>query len=244
MLLQILKHFLCRVLVVEDKVKLNTVLHRLYKLSPKIDIALSLLCCIFVLVIKANSFMLLKQLVNNFCKFHVITFDSPFKRTDLHLPVIESNVKLTIHPRRKEYLDILSLKVLTTKNFPYVDSLLFSPYDILTYPAAADPITISSAAVAWGFGDWVEIVPADTITYDFGIMGVLVYNTDNDHALIEIGTGAYGAEVTEIQIPSFGNTYTPVQIIMLAPGREVAANSRVSARAADPSAVSGIIRLK
>lgn len=69
-----------------------------------------------------------------------------------------------------------------------------------------DGATPASAASAWGFGSWAEVLP-NGWPYDIAIYG-LTFEVTNVPALdttieelFEIGTGAPGAEVTKVQVP-------------------------------------------
>jgi len=133
-----------------------------------------------------------------------------------------------------------------------VDEVPYQTREINTYPAGAAGATPSSAASGWGFGSWVEVVPASTITNDFVIVGVNLMQAEINgptmEALLEIGTGAAASEVTKIQMPwaikressasagrswmiSTGNALSGGVI-----GHKVPANTRVAARIADSSA--------
>jgi len=103
--------------------------------------------------------------------------------------------------------------------------------------------TVLSGAAAWGFGSWTTIVPANTITVDFTLLSIICFidplaATDVRHeGLLEIGIGAFGSEVTIIQVPFdyFIDTaagHCMEQVIEIYP-RKIPANSRVAVRIAD-----------
>ena len=76
----------------------------------------------------------------------------------------------------------------------------------LSFPAAAAGLTPITGATAWVFGSWV--VATTGLGYDIDIIGFTLQVTPASPALdttfeavAEIGTGADGSEVTQIQIP-------------------------------------------
>ncbi len=82
----------------------------------------------------------------------------------------------------------------------------------LSLTGAATGLAPASAASAWGYGSYVEIVSAASNTTGKSIIGLSFQVTnvpalDTTHELIfDIGTGAGGAEVTKLQVPySFRN---------------------------------------
>lgn len=77
----------------------------------------------------------------------------------------------------------------------------------LSIPTAAAGLTPASAASAWGYGTWVEVVSAASNTtskyisgFSFQITNVPALDTSTEQ-LFEIGTGASSAEVTKVQVP-------------------------------------------
>lgn len=77
--------------------------------------------------------------------------------------------------------------------------------DLLSLPAAAVGLTPASAASAWGFGSWVVLsasLPSNIYILGFEFMLTDQGSLDQtDEQFFEIGTGAGGAETTQIQIP-------------------------------------------
>lgn len=115
----------------------------------------------------------------------------------------------------------------------------------LSYPAAAAGISrASSGGVAWSYSAWTEVVPASTITATFYIAGLTwAWHTplaavDTTYEwIIELGTGAGGAETTIIQVPASVRNDTAVgfpssNFVVFPEPKEVAANTRISVRVA------------
>jgi hypothetical protein len=114
----------------------------------------------------------------------------------------------------------------------------------LSYPAAQTGSTVTTSTTGFTLGSWAEIVPASTITSTFYIYGVtwqfpaaLTTAATYQH-IIEIGKGAAASESTIIQIPASHRNQTNVAyikagIITFPEAVEVAANTRIAARAAN-----------
>lgn len=115
----------------------------------------------------------------------------------------------------------------------------------LSYPAAAAGISrASSGGAAWSYSAWTEVVPVNTITSTFYIAGITwawhtpVAAVDVTYQwIIELGTGAGGAETMIIQVPSNIRSdtlvgYVPSNIVMFPEPKLVAANTRISVRVA------------
>lgn len=115
----------------------------------------------------------------------------------------------------------------------------------LSYPGAAAGISrASSGSTAWSFSAYTEVVPVNTITADYYVAGLTwAWHTPIAAAdvtyewIIEIATGAGGAEVLILQVPASvrGDTlvgYVPSQMIIFPEPKLVVANTRLSVRVA------------
>jgi hypothetical protein len=114
------------------------------------------------------------------------------------------------------------------------------------YPVLANPVTVTAAATAWtGFGAWVEVVPASTITDPFDIHWVHTGEISaQGNYVLELGSGGAGAETTIAQIAfsrDSNQVQTASQPIQIAP---VAANTRIAARLASNNAVADTVDVK
>jgi hypothetical protein len=115
----------------------------------------------------------------------------------------------------------------------------------LSYPAAAAGISrASSGSTAWSFSAWTEVVPVNTITSIFYIAGLTwAWHTPLAAAdttyewIIELGTGAGGAETTIIQVPCSVRAdtlagFAPSNFVVFPEPKEVAADTRIAVRVA------------
>lgn len=115
----------------------------------------------------------------------------------------------------------------------------------LAYPAAANGISrASSGGAAWSFSAYTEIVPVNTITSDFYLVGVTwawhtpIAAADTTYEwILEIASGAAASEVLLVQIPSSIRCdtlvgYVPSNVVILPEPKFVAANTRLSCRVA------------
>lgn len=115
----------------------------------------------------------------------------------------------------------------------------------LSYPAAAAGISrASSGSTAWSFSAYTEVVPANAITVQYFLAGLTwcwhtpIAAADTTYQwIIELATGTAGSEVLAVQIPcsirsdtSVG--YVPSNLVILPEPKEIAANTRISVRAA------------
>lgn len=130
---------------------------------------------------------------------------------------------------------------LTARHIIVMDALnSLSNAHYSTIPHLAEPKTITSAAVAWTYGGYVEIIPVDTIPKEFMIVGIHMDSLLPQilSSQVEIGTGAAGSEVTVAHLP-FGRVYVSAQgaqygtMIMLPVSLKLPANTRVALRIAD-----------
>lgn len=133
-------------------------------------------------------------------------------------------------------------EVIGNKTDTYSGTSLFSNIKLIqehlhsasnVYPTLADGITVTSSASEWTLGEFVEIIPASTISTDFDIHNVEVSAiSDNDVYELVIYKGALSSEV-EVGRVRFskstnqeGTTNQPFQTLL------IGANSRVSAKVA------------
>ena len=108
-----------------------------------------------------------------------------------------------------------------------------------TYPPAAVAIPVLDGALAWEWGDWAELVPADTITSDFIIIGIMIEPLDRGQDRqweIQLGTGGAGSEVPKVSMAGAYRQESAAGrrqfgwIIPLSAPHTVPANSRVAGR--------------
>lgn len=98
------------------------------------------------------------------------------------------------------------------------------------YPLAADFVAVAGSATEWAWGSWVEIVPEDTITEDFWVIGIHMALGASVDLVCQIGKGASGSESAIMDCPM---RYTTMEkdhptVIPI----KVAANTRIAARTA------------
>jgi hypothetical protein len=105
-------------------------------------------------------------------------------------------------------------------------------------------LQVASAASSWGYGSWVELQRTTEAVSILGISyqwtSIPTADTTESH-LIEVGTGAAGAESAQLQVSSNHRSDTAVgyylqtfQMFFPEP-RSISAGTRVSIRAADSS---------
>jgi len=114
--------------------------------------------------------------------------------------------------------------------------------DILMYPLNADPVsfTLGDGVTEWAWGAWREVVPANTITKDFVIIGVIhgAYSTETLDFAVQLGVGLAGAETPIISYVgifrsvSSAGSYWETPSLMFPTPRKVSANSRIAVRGA------------
>jgi len=119
---------------------------------------------------------------------------------------------------------------------------IYTTKDIQIYPLLDRPVVFSSAATAWTWGGWIEVIPPNTITADFLIAGILITIGNPDVARefdIQIGVGVAGQE-TPIITWSGSHVYWSTSgaisfftTTAFSIPRKVPANSRIAVRAAD-----------
>jgi len=141
-------------------------------------------------------------------------------------------------------IDVLLVDRLTAERAAALDKILppYTTKEIRIYPSAAGGVEAYSGTAVWAWGSWVELVPANTITSDFLILGV-VY--DQYYALsesvrwqVQLGVGAAGAEAPIASVAGTHYYYSAsgwgdFPFYPLVIPRKVPANSRVAVRATD-----------
>jgi len=125
---------------------------------------------------------------------------------------------------------------------PYTIGLGYTTAEIKCYPLASEGPTVVGG-MSWGFGAWVQVVPANIINVDFMLLGITCFidptETIDDclESLLEVGVGAAGSESTIVQIPftwfiDSAAGHCMEQVIPIMPPRKIPANSRVAIRIA------------
>lgn len=105
-----------------------------------------------------------------------------------------------------------------------------------TYPYLANGILLTGGTNAWTFGNYIEVVPVNTITSPFDIHYINASVTNvSDVFQVEFYSGLVGSEVNigTVRIRRDQANSNSQQTIMLTP--IIAANSRISARIASSS---------
>jgi len=160
-------------------------------------------------------------------------------------------------PADGSLIDVLLVDRLTSERAAALDKILppYTTKEIKIYPPAAGGAIAASGTAIWAWGSWVELVPANTITSDFLILGV-VY--DQYYAIsesvswqVQLGVGAAGAEAPIASVAGTHYYYSasgwgdfPFYPLIIP--RKVPANSRVAVRATDddPSAYNHRVRIQ
>ena len=132
-----------------------------------------------------------------------------------------------------------AIKVITDKLYCKNDVI---PY-YKTYPIGANPVTVSSSANVWGYGNWTQVIAANAIANIFWVTGFLL-TYDELHSPVgqlTIGTGAAASESEIFNFPyKYSNGSTPTflvhQFINLPIPYKLSANTRVSVRVRDSEA--------
>lgn len=113
-----------------------------------------------------------------------------------------------------------------------IDSIVDSvESERLVYPTLAAGATVVSSNANWTFGAYAIVVPADTITGDFHVLGVVIESCNRDATFqLELYKGDLNDVVTAIRFNVTGGFFgNQVYII----GSEhIDANSRIRARLA------------
>lgn len=127
-------------------------------------------------------------------------------------------------------LSALNTKIL---NIPNKDA---TPHT-QTYPKLASSVTVASGVAAWTEGSWIEIIPANTITETFWIVGTWWRPTQYEGTL-ELGIGAATSETEICNCPGgimliSSGGITNMRPTYLSRAIKVAANIRIAARVAD-----------
>ena len=143
---------------------------------------------------------------------------------------IEVSTNYNILSHATHGLSALNTKIL---NIPNKDA---TPY-MQTYPKLADSIRVATGIAAWAEGSWTEIIPVNTITETFWLVGVWWLPTQYEGTL-EIGIGTVGSVMEICNCPGgiriiSATGITATRPTYLSNAIKVAANTRVAARVAD-----------
>ena len=114
------------------------------------------------------------------------------------------------------------------------------------YPVLADPVTIAASSNAWtDYGDYVEIIPVDTITSSFDIHWVHTGEISaTGNYVLELASGLAASEVTIGQIAfsrDSNQVQTASQPIQIPPQPT---NTRISARLSSGNAQANTADIK
>lgn len=101
-----------------------------------------------------------------------------------------------------------------------------NPFDCLAIPMET-PIVVATAISAWTLGDFVEIVPADTIIKPFDLHYFGIEDLDDD-TLYEIVIYAVENEIARIRV---AKRASPDMVVFPLCAPIVAANSQIQVRA-------------
>jgi len=133
-----------------------------------------------------------------------------------------------------------------------LDKVPYTTKEILCYPLAAAGAYATSSTTAWAWGSWAELVPANTITSDFIILGIYVHiekKLATYHFQVQIGKGSAGAETSIATVAGhwyYASTagfavrkrYFPLPIPI-----KVSANERIAVRVTDEAAAAYAYRV-
>ena len=104
--------------------------------------------------------------------------------------------------------------------------------DITCYPQNDPAVALTTAAVAWTFGAYAEVVPANTFPQVFWINGLYVYPDDVPvEYIIQIAYGAAASETIVATIPFKMDTGDESNTMFFPQPIKMAANTRISMRA-------------
>jgi len=113
------------------------------------------------------------------------------------------------------------------------------------YPTLASAIQLVSSAVAWTIGNYVEIIPVDTIKTQFFITGIVLNNLviDSEYE-VTIATGLAASEIDIITVTHETNDTNLSVNIPISPPIKVSSNTRISASAATENAAADTCTIK
>jgi len=98
------------------------------------------------------------------------------------------------------------------------------------YPRNATDVSVSGTTTQWAWGSWIEIIPVNTITETFWIIGLaMTYYTQPVATIVQLGKGASGSEaaIADFKTRLFIDSWLTLPIPI-----RVAANTRIAARVA------------
>lgn len=113
------------------------------------------------------------------------------------------------------------------------------------YPTLANPVLLTTAAGAWTWGAWTQIVPAAAIANDFDIHWCMISDISaSDYFELALGSGGAGAEVEigRIAYVRTGNFVQEGNLPIQVPIQNV--GNRISARIACSAGGAKTSRLK
>jgi len=115
----------------------------------------------------------------------------------------------------------------------------------LIYPSLAAAIVSTSSAVAWTMGNYVEIIPVDTITTMYYITGIVINNMviDTEYE-VNVATGLGAAEVIVGTFTHETHDTNLSCIIQLSPPLKISSNTRISVRCATENAIADTCTIK
>lgn len=127
----------------------------------------------------------------------------------------------------------------TEQTISEVCSRLLSPSKV--YPTLAGSVRLTSSATSWTLGEFIEVVPVNTITRSFAIIGVGISSASDSSNAYEIVfySGALGSEI-EIGRTRFLKGAANVPQYQLQSGI-IPANSRISAKCANGAGSSATV---
>ena len=118
-------------------------------------------------------------------------------------------------------------------------ALLYTSQPISLYPLLADPPSVAAGAGTWLFSAWTELVPVNTITTDFLLLGVVASTLaiSTNLWVVQFGVGGVGAESAIVAMSFEAWQASNVGYEIYAPHYfpspiKVAANSRLAFRVA------------
>lgn len=128
-----------------------------------------------------------------------------------------------------------------------VSKAMYTTSVLKVYPNSAAPIAAVSSATAWAFGAYVEVVPVNTITSAFVIIGVKITRdlAATGEWQIRIASGAAASEVVKLNFAGDSEDDTNAGSIASTPIPGLfSANDRISVGVSDEEAAARTYRVK
>jgi len=115
-----------------------------------------------------------------------------------------------------------------------------------TYPPNAAGVTITSAAGAYTKGNYIEIIPVNTISTQFFITGVTLSNlTVNTDYELDIATGLAAAEVIVATVSHITDNTNLAHECLFPIPIKISSNTRISARSSDGTgSLTSIVKIR